>query len=98
MFRSTPPSVGFAELSTAAGGSGTESFLGQFRASLYTHSRLLTPGTASGSSPTPTSMCLFLPSSIVYLFSHPLGAAMSTTIPAFLMFSTAFIATIILSY
>jgi len=58
VFRNTPPSVGFAELSTAAGGSGT------------------TSGTSPSSSAT--------------------SAAMSTTIPAFLMFSTAFIATITL--
>jgi len=57
VFRSTPASVGFAELSTAAGGSGTAS---------------------PGSSPTKSS------------------SAMSTTIPAFLMLSTVFTATIML--
>jgi len=57
VFRSSPASVGFAQLSTAAGGSGTAS---------------------PGSSPTKSS------------------SAMSTTIPAFLMLSTAFTAAIML--
>lgn len=70
VLRYSPPSIGFAQLSTAAGGSGTvtsETVSGTFTVtSPY-------PGTASAAGPsTPTSMCyLFLWASIVFFISFP---------------------------
>ena len=92
VFRSTPASVGFAQLSTMAGGSGAE-FSGSVSGS-YIYSCLLSLQEWLLQALVILLSLVCVPFSVgQYYFSYVSSSgAMSTTIPAFLMLSTSFIA------
>ena len=89
MFRSSPASVGFAQLSTAAGGSGTAAPGSDSGSPSGT-----APGTATGGTFPTGIICMcpffFCRATIFSYFSFSLSvsSAMSTTFSSFLMLST----------
>ena len=97
VFRASPPSVGFAELSTAAGGTGTAGPGSTSGSPVASGLTLTGTGTSGSSSPTGITggMCSLLSEDLsFYLFSFPSPpqasntAILTTTFSSFLMLST----------